>query len=137
MRVQATQTVIPTITSVSPHSPVHDLHPVPSQKSLKPPSYTKKQTHPLPIVELDDEQDSTPTTRPSSLPRGSTHLISNRTRYNILHQALYHIIDLGFVDAPAISIPQKLNHNQYTGPVTEIKEYCNCVVVLGRWANHA
>jgi hypothetical protein len=45
-----------------------------------------------------------------------------------LHQALYHIINLGFASAPVISIPQKLTHNQYTGHVIEIEEYCNGVV---------
>jgi hypothetical protein len=43
-------------------------------------------------------------------------------------QALYHIINLGFTNAPATSIPCKLIHDQYTGPVVEIKEYCNGVV---------
>jgi hypothetical protein len=47
---------------------------------------------------------------------------------NISCQALYHIINLGFANAPAISIPWKLIHDQYTGPVVEIKEYCNSVV---------
>jgi hypothetical protein len=37
-------------------------------------------------------------------------------------------IYLGFANAPAISIPQKLTHDQYTGPVIEIEEYCNGVV---------
>ncbi len=127
-RVQATQADIPTITPAAPYSPVHDLCPVPSPKPLKPTSYTKQQPHSLPIVEPDDKRDSTPTTRPSSLPRRSTHLISNRSPCNILCQALYHIINLGFSNAPTISIPQKLTRNQYTGPVIEIKEYCNGVV---------
>jgi hypothetical protein len=127
-RVQATQAVILTVTPTAPYSPVHELRPVLSQKSLEPPSYTKQQTPSLPIVELDDEWDSTPTTRPSSLPRRSTHLISNRTPCNILCQGLVHIINLGLANAPAISIPQKLTHNQYTGRTIEIKEYCNGVV---------
>jgi hypothetical protein len=88
----------------------------------------KQQTHPLPVVEPDDKWDSTPTTRPFSQHRRSTHLISNRTPCNISHQTLYHTINLGFAHAPATSIPCKLIHNQYTGPVVEIKEYCNGVV---------
>jgi hypothetical protein len=38
------------------------------------------------------------------------------------------MINLGFANAPAISITQKLTHDLYTGPVVEIKEYCNGVV---------
>jgi hypothetical protein len=91
--------------------------------------YTKQQTHSLPVVEPIDKRDSTPTTRPSSQPpQRSTHLISNRRPCNISHQALYHIINLGFAHAPATSIPCKLIHNQYTGPVVEIEEYYNEVV---------
>jgi hypothetical protein len=126
--VQATLQFFPAITPAAPYSPVHDLRPVPLKKTLKPPSYTKQQTLFLPIVEPDDKWDSTPTTRPSSLPRRSTHLISNRTPCNISCKALYHIIKLGFANAPAISIAQKLTHNQYTDPVIEIEEYCNGVV---------
>ncbi len=127
-RVQTTQTFIPAITPAAPYSPAHDLHPVPSQKSLEPPFHTKHQTHLLPIVEPDGELDNTPTTGPSNLPQCFTSLISNRTPCNILCQALYHIIDLGFANAPAMSIPWKLTHDQYTGPVIEIVEYCNGVV---------
>jgi hypothetical protein len=47
---------------------------------------------------------------------------------NISRQALYHIINLGFANTPVTSIPHKLIHDQYTGPVVEIKEYCNRVV---------
>jgi hypothetical protein len=47
---------------------------------------------------------------------------------NISCQALYHIIYLGFARAPATSIPCQLIHNQCTGPVIEIKEYCKGVV---------
>jgi hypothetical protein len=127
-RVQATRAFIPAITPAAPYSPVHDLRPVPSQKPLQPLSYAKQLTPSLHIVEPDDERDSTQTTRPSSQPRCSTRLISNRTPCNISHQALHHIINLGFAYAPAIAIPCKLIHNQYTGPVIEIEEYCNGVV---------
>jgi hypothetical protein len=59
-----------------------------------------QQIHSLPVVEPDHEQDGTPTT----LPRPSTRLISNRTPCNILCQALYHIINLGFAHVPASPI---------------------------------
>jgi hypothetical protein len=127
-RVQATPSIIPAITPAALYSPVHDLSSDPFQMLLKPPSYTKQQTHSLPIVGPDDEQYSTPTARPSSLPQCSTLLISNRTPCNVMCQALYHIINLGFANAPATSIPCKLTHNQYTGPVIEIEEYCNGMV---------
>jgi hypothetical protein len=55
-------------------------------------------------------------------------LISNKTPCNILRQTLYHIINLVFANTPAISIPQKLTHNQYTCPVIEIEKYCNGMV---------
>jgi hypothetical protein len=125
MRVQATQEFIPAITPTAPYSPVHDLSPVPSQKPIQPLSYTKQQTHSLPVVELDDKWDGTPTAIPSSQPQRSTRLISNKMPCNMPCQALYHIINLGFDHAPAISIPCKLIHDQYTGLVLEIKEYCN------------
>jgi hypothetical protein len=128
LRVQAARAFIPAITPAAPHSLVHDLCPVPSQKPIQPLLYTKQQTHSLPVVEPDDERDSTPTTRPSSQPRCSTHLISNRTPCNISQQALYHIINLRFAHAPATTIPCKLIHDQYTGPIIEIEEYCNRVV---------
>jgi hypothetical protein len=43
---------------------------------------------------------------------------------------LYHIIGLGFTNAPANTIPQLLSkyHKQYTGPLIDIKEYCYGVV---------
>ncbi len=126
-RVQATQTFISAIKPTATYSPIHDLLPVSSQTPLEPPPYTKQQTYSLPIVERDDERDNTPTTQPTSLPQCSTHLISNRTPCNISSQGLYHIIDLGFTNASAISVSQKLTHNQYTGPVVEIEEYCNGV----------
>jgi hypothetical protein len=83
---------------------------------------------PFLLLNLMTNRISTPTARPSSLPRRSTQLISNRTPCNISYQALYPIINFEFTNAPAISIPCKLTHNQYTGPVIEIEEYCNGVV---------
>jgi hypothetical protein len=47
---------------------------------------------------------------------------------NISCQALYHIINLVFANAPATLIPCKLIHDQYKGPVIEIEEYCNGLV---------
>jgi hypothetical protein len=68
--------------------------------------------------------------RPSALPRRSTLFITNRTLCNISHQALYHIIGLGFTNAPANTIPQSLSkyHKQHTGPLIDIKEYCYGIV---------
>jgi hypothetical protein len=94
---------------------------------IHPISYTKQQTYALPVVEPDDKRDGTPT-KPSYQPQRSTRLISNRTPCNISRQALYHIINLAFAQAPVSSIPCKLIHDHYTGLVDEIKEYCNGVV---------
>jgi hypothetical protein len=96
----------------------------------KTPSGTKQPTHSLPIVEPDDERDEMPTMRPSAPPRCSTRLITNCTPCNISCQTLYHIIGLGFTNAPANTIPQSLsiNHKQYTGPLIDIEEYCYGVV---------
>jgi hypothetical protein len=94
------------------------------------PAGTKQPTHSLPIVEPDDKQDEMPTMRPSAPPQRSTRLITNRTPCNISRQALYHIIGLGFTDAPASIIPQSLSkyHKQYTGPLIDIEEYCYSIV---------
>ena len=45
-------------------------------------------------------------------------------------QALYHIIGLGFTNAPANTVPTSLAqyHKQYTGPLIDIEEYCYGVV---------
>jgi len=47
-----------------------------------------------------------------------------------LHQALYHVIGLGFTNAPAYTVPTSLAeyHKQYTGPLIDIEEYCYGVV---------
>jgi hypothetical protein len=84
----------------------------------------------LPIVEPDDERDKMPTMRPSAPPRCTTRLITNRTPCIISRQALYHIIGLGFTNAPANTIPQSLSkyHKQYTGPLIDIEENCYSVV---------
>ncbi len=94
------------------------------------PAVTKQPTHSLPIVEPDDKRDEMPTMRPSAPPRHSTQLITNRTSCNISRQALYHIIDLGFTNALANTIPQLLSkyHKQYTGPLIDIEEYCYGVI---------
>ena len=82
----------------------------------------------LPIVEPDDERDEVPTERAATPPRRSTRIITNRTPCNISRQALYHVIGLGFTNAPHITVPRCLAQNQYTGPVIKIEEYCNGVV---------
>ncbi len=45
-----------------------------------------------------------------------------------MRQALYHVIGLGFTNAPTITVPRCLSQEQHTGPIIEIKEYCNGVV---------
>jgi hypothetical protein len=129
-RVLAIPTSIQAITPTAPHTRIHDLCPNPTRKPRKTPAGTKQRTHSLPIVEPDDEQDEMPTMRPSAPPQCSTRLITNRTPCNISHQALYHIIGLGFTNAPDNTIPQLLSkyHKQYTGPLIDIKEYCYGVV---------
>jgi hypothetical protein len=129
-RVLAIPTSIQAITPAAPHTCIHDLHPNPTRKPSKTPTVTKQPTHALTIVEPDDKRDEMPTKRPSAPPQCSTQLITNRTPCNISHQALYHIIGLGFINAPANTIPQLLSkyHKQYTGPLIDIKEYCYGVV---------
>jgi hypothetical protein len=41
---------------------------------------------------------------------------------------LYHVIGLGFTNAPNITVPRCLAQNQYTQTVIKIEEYCNGVV---------
>jgi hypothetical protein len=96
----------------------------------KPTARTKPKTYAIPIVEPDDEQDEIPTMRPASPPRRSTRLISSRTPCSISRQALYHIIGLGFTNAPANTVPTSLaqHHKQYTDPLIDIEEYCYGVV---------
>jgi hypothetical protein len=80
-------------------------------------------TYAIPIVEPDDERDEVPTTRPALPPRRSTRLISSRTPRSISRQALYHVIDLGFTNAPANTVPTSLaQHHKH------IEEYCYGVV---------
>ena len=49
-----------------------------------------------------------PTKRSSTRPRRSTRLITNQTPCNISRQALYHVIGLGFTNAPAYTVPNSL-----------------------------
>jgi hypothetical protein len=114
----------------APHIQIHDLHPTPAGKLNIPPACTKQQSYSLPIVELDDDRDEMPTTRSSTRPRRSTRLITNQTPCNISCQALYHIISLGFTNAPAHTVPNLLaqHHKQYTGPLINIEECCYGVV---------
>ena len=94
------------------------------------PARINQPTYSLPIVELDDDRDEMPTTRPSTRPRRSTRLITNQTPCNISRQALYHVIGLGFTNAPVYTFPNSLakHHKQYTGPLIDIEEYCYGVV---------
>jgi hypothetical protein len=86
------------------------------------PARTNQQSNSLPIVEPDDDRDEMPTTRTSTRPRRSTRLITNQTPCNISRQALYHVIGLGFINAPAYTVPNSLaqHHKQYTGPLIDI-----------------
>ena len=114
----------------APHIQIHDLHPTPAGKPKKPPACTKQQSYSLFIVEPDDDRDEMPTVRSSTRPQRSTRLITNHTPCNISRQALYHIISIGFTNAPAYTVPNLLaqHHKQYTGPLIDIKEYCYGVV---------
>jgi hypothetical protein len=126
--VLANPSFIPATTPTVPYNNVHDLQPNPLWIPFQQSAITKQQTQSLCIVEPNDKRIETPSTRPSNLPRCSTRLISNHTPYNILRQELYHIIKLGFKNAPNISIPFTLTHNHDTGPIIEIEEYCNGMV---------
>jgi hypothetical protein len=119
-KVLANLSFIPATTPSVPHNNVHDLRPNQLQMPFQQPANTKKQSHSLTLVEPDDNCITTPPARPTALPRCSTQLISNRTPCNILRQALYHIINLGFRNLPAITIPQSLARNHYTGRIIEI-----------------
>jgi hypothetical protein len=114
----------------TPHVPIHDLHPKRTEKPSKPTARTKPTTYTIPIVEPDDERDEIPTKRPASPPRRSTRLISSRTPGSISRQALYHVIGLGFTNAPANTVPTLLaqHHKQYTGPLIDIEDCCYGVV---------
>jgi len=129
-RVLASPMHIQAIPPTTPHDPIHDLRPKPSEKPTKMPARTKPPIYSIPIVELEDDRYEMPTTRPSSMPRRSTRLITSRTPGNISRQALYHIIGLGFTNAPANTVPTSLAkyHKQYTGPLIDIEEYCYGVV---------
>ncbi len=130
LRVLASLSHIQAIAPTAPHVRIHDLRPKPSGMPSKSQACTKHPTYSLPIVEPDDDQDEIPTTIPSSPPRRSTRLITNQTPCNISRQALYHIIGLGFNNAPVNTVPNLLAkyHKQYTGPLIDIEEYCYDVV---------
>jgi hypothetical protein len=68
-----------------------------------------------------------PTVRTSTPPQRSTRIITSQTPCNISHQALYHVIGLGFTNALTITVPRCLSPKQYTGPIIEIEENCNGV----------
>jgi len=129
-RVLASPSHIQATAPTAPHIQIHALHPTPAGKPNKPTACTKQQSYSLRIVEPDDDRDEMPTTRSSTRPRRSTRLITNQTPCNISRQALYHIIGLGFTNAPAYTVPNLLaqHQKQYTGPLINIKEYCYGVV---------
>ncbi len=127
-KVLANPSFIPATTPTVPYNNVHDLQLNPLRMLFQQTAITKQQTYSLPINEPNDKRIKTAPTRPSNLLRCSTWLISNHTPCNILRQALYHIINLGITNSPAISIPCTLAHNHYTGPIIEIEEFCNGVV---------
>ena len=104
-RVLASPTRVHAITPTTPKVRIHDLCPTTTGKPTTMPAHTKQQTYSLPIVEPDNDRDEMPTTRSSTKPRCSTRLITNRTPCNISCQALYHIIGLGFTNAPAYTVP--------------------------------
>jgi hypothetical protein len=116
-RVLASPSTVHAMAQTAPHVPIHDLHPKPTEKPSKPTARTKPTTYSIPIVEPDDDRDEMPTTRPASPPRRSTRLISSRTPCSISCQALYHVIGLGFTNAPANTVPTSFaqHHKQYTG----------------------
>ena len=104
-RVLTSPTRVHAITPTTPKVRIHDLCPTTTGKPTTMPAHTKQQTYSLPIVEPDNDRDEMPTTRSSTKPRCSTRLITNRTPCNISCQALYHIIGLGFTNAPAYTVP--------------------------------
>jgi hypothetical protein len=115
--------------TAAPHTQIHDLHPNTSRKPSKPPAGNKQPTHSLPIVEPDDKHNDA-TTRLPAPPRRSIQLINTPTPCQISCQALVHLIDNGLNKAPMNTIPQSLSkyHQQYTGPLIDIKEYCYGIV---------
>jgi len=129
-RVLASPSHIQATAPTAPHIQIHDLRPTPAGKPNKPPAHTKQQSYSLPIVEQDDDRDEMPTTRSSTRPQRSTRLITNQSPCNISCQALYHVIGLGFTNAPAYTVPNSLaqHHKQYTDPLVNIEGYCYGVV---------
>jgi hypothetical protein len=120
-------TNMPTAAPTGPPTFIHDLRPTPSNNA-------SHKTHPavhhqLPIVKDDDAREEYPTNRPTTTPRQSTQLMSNRTPCNISRQALYHIISVGFTNVPLNTIPRSLaKHANKYSPVIDIEEYC-CGVI--------
>ncbi len=128
-RVLAIPSIVQAITPTAPNTQIHDLCPNTSRKPSKPPAGNKQPTRSLPIVEPDDKRDDA-TTRLPAPPRRSIQLINTQTPCQISCQALFHLIDIGLNKAPMNTIPQSLSkyHQQYTGPLIDIKEYCYGVV---------
>jgi hypothetical protein len=130
LRVLVSPSHIQATAPTAPHVHIHKLRPKPPEKPSKPPARTKPPTYSLSNVGLDDDRNEMPTMRPSLTPRRSTRLITSRTHCNILRQALYHIIGLGFSNAPTNTVLNLLAeyHKQYTGPLIDIEEYYYGVV---------
>jgi hypothetical protein len=117
---------IPTPAPTGPPTFFHDLWPTPSNNAGH---KTPTVRHQLPIDEDINEREEYPTSQPTTAPWRLTQLISNCTPCNISRQALYHIIGVGFTNAPLNIIPRSLAKyaNKYA-PVIDIEEYC-CGVV--------
>ncbi len=120
-------TNMPTSAPTGPPTFIHDLRHTPSNNA-------GHKTHPavchqLPIAEDDNEHEEYPTSCPTTTPQQSTQLMSNHTPCNISRQALYHIISIGFTNAPLNTVPFSLakHANKYV-PVIDIEEYC-CGIV--------
>ena len=67
---------MPTLAPTGPPNFIHDIPPTPSFNASPKPHLLH---HQLPIVEDDEEREDYPTSRPTTTPRRSTRLISNRT----------------------------------------------------------
>jgi hypothetical protein len=81
---------------------------------------------PTTFVKPDDEQDSTPTTRPPSLPQCSTR--SSSTGHLEISHVRHYIISLTLDLLMPLPSPSLENLPTINIPVIEIEEYCNGVV---------
>ena len=129
-RVSATTTSVINKRRQAPTVPIHDLRPKPTNKLSRPTAHSTPPACNIPIVKPDEERSEIHTKRQATPPRGSTRLISSRAPCSISRQALYHVIGLGFLNAPANTIPSSLApcHQQSNDPFMNIEEHCNGVV---------